>query len=154
MDDSISPNIRLVLDILRDEVEGNVANARAKMSDNFSVTYMYKDKDGNLFPSINKPSALKIADVYKIKNRSYEIYNYAENHFDDHDVVFIEMIERYTDPNNGQHYQTPIVVVLELEGEKIKTNRHYCDNDISYADISSSELNRAYQGKHGRLVID
>ena len=149
-----SNNIELVFEILRNEVNGNVKSAQKKMHDDFTVTYMYKNKKSELFPSFSKPSDFDLSEIYKIKDKSYEIKNYAENNFDKYDVVFVELIERYTDPKTGKKYQTPIVIVLEIEDGKIKTNRHYCGNDLSFEDISAETINSAFKGESQEIFVD
>lgn len=154
MNKNITKNIKLVFDILRDEVRGDLRSARDKMDKDFTVTYMYKNSKGEMFPCSSRPSDSELTEVYEIKGRSYEIKNYAENHFNGYDVVFVEFIERYTDPKTGQKYQTPVVVVLEIKDGKIKTNRHYCDNDVSFENISTETLKSAFKGENESIVID
>ena len=48
----MSPNVKIVLSILQDEIDGNVKSAINKMHPNYSMTWMYKTKNGTLFPPL------------------------------------------------------------------------------------------------------
>ena len=143
----LTPNIKLVLDILQDEVDGDIHAARNKMHEGYSMTYMYKNHRGQLFPSFVKPTARTMKDIYEMKDRKYQIYNIAESNGNNNKAtVFVEMVESYTDSESKKQYRTPIALVLEIKDQKIYTGRHYCDNDISYEFLNSEKMSEAYKG--------
>jgi ketosteroid isomerase-like protein len=138
--DNQQKNIDTVREILRDEVEGRVQSALDNMSDEYKMTWVYKRRDGVLFPSekINKNEQLE--NVYKIQGREYRI-----NHIlADDNVVMAEMSESYPDPKTGKIYRTPMMMVWEFENGKIKCGRHYCDPQLSYENLSEDQINSLY----------
>lgn len=148
-------NIEIALEVLKDEVSGNVKSALEKTDEDFSVTYMYKNRKGKIFPSEKiSDTDFDIEDVYSIADRSYEVKNYAENNMGEYDVVFVEFIERYTDPETKQYHQTPITIVLQMKDGKIVTNRHYCDNDISFENLTKDQIEEAYKGAQKSIIIE
>jgi len=94
---NISPNIQLVLDILKNEADGDVKVALTKMTKDYKMTWMYQGKE-ELFPTTSNDVDAELEDVYPIKGREYDIRNIAESE----NVVMIEMIENYPDPDDGQ----------------------------------------------------
>ena len=58
---------------------------------------MYQGKE-ELFPTTSNDVDAELEDVYPIKGREYDIRNIAESE----NVVMIEMIENYPDPDDGQ----------------------------------------------------
>ncbi len=145
----MSKHIDVVLEILKNEVDGDVASALQKMTADYSMTWMYKGKE-ELFPRTTNDVEGELAEAYPITGRSYEIKHMAEAEH----VVMVELIERYPDPKTGFLYQTPLVLVLEMEGGKIKTGRHYCDPQISHETLTKEQLDRAYSGTPTERVID
>lgn len=146
----MSQNVQTVLELLKDEVEGDVSSALEKMSREYSMTWMYKGKDG-LFPVSQGNLEAELRDeVYAIKGRAYQIKHIAEGS----GVVMVELIERYPDPDTGTLYQTPLVLVLEMEEGKVRTGRHYCDPRISHEALTPDLLERAYQGTKDQIVIE
>lgn len=145
----MSKNIETVLAILKDEVLGDVSAALEKMTQDYVMTWMYQGKE-DLFPTSKKDFQSEIKEIYPIKGRRYQIKNIAEGA----DVVMVELIESYPDSQTGTLHQTPLVLVLEMEGDKIKTGRHYCDPVISYKNLSTQELDAAYRNKPNKLVIE
>ena len=137
----LSKNVKLVLDILDDEVKGDVKSALKKMHPNYTMTWVYQNRKGVLFPRSEKISAKDLDKVYKIKDRHYDIKNIAEGK----NLVMVEMIESYTDPKTKKKFRTPLVIVLEFENGKIKTGRHYCDPRLSYLYLSQKELSKAFK---------
>ncbi|MEK7185295.1 MAG: nuclear transport factor 2 family protein [Patescibacteria group bacterium] len=136
-------NIETIRQILEDEIRGDISSALEKMADDYSMTWVYKRKDGTLFPEITSEqvrSAMK--DVYVIKNREYKIHHIiAEN-----DVVMAELVESYPDPEkSGVMYRTPMVIVWEFENSKIRRGRHYCDPQLSYLNLSEEEIGGIYK---------
>jgi len=143
-----SKNIQLVLDILKDEVEGDAKGALKKMTGDYSMTWMYKWKD-ELFPSSEVSEEKDLMDVYPIKGREYDIRNIAEGE----DLVMLELIESYPDPKTGKMYRTPQVIVLEIKDGKIKKGRHYCDPQVSHIELSLSQAEEALKGTESKLKI-
>lgn len=146
MQDNHKQHIQTVLDILRDEVLGDVRAALKKMSDDYSMTWMYAKKD-KLFPITKKLLADELSDVYQIKGREYVIMNVATGD----DLVVVEMIESYPDPETGKVYRTPIVLVLEMHEGKIRTGRHYFDPDISFMNLEEANVLEAFKKSKGPL---
>lgn len=137
----LSKNVRLVLDILQDEVKGDVKAALEKMHPDYTMTWVYQDKRGKLFPQSEKIKANDLKEVYEIKDRDYDIKNIAESY----DLVIVEMVESYSDPKTKKKFRTPLVIVLEFENGKIKTGRHYCDPRLSYMYLSRKEVAKAFK---------
>ncbi len=133
-------DIKLVLDILNDEMKGDTASAMQKLSDTYSMTWVYKNKKGILFPRSIPDFKKQMEDVYQIKDRKYNIKNIGKGD----GVVFVEMIESYSDPETKQKYVTPLVLVLEVKDGKIQKGRHYCDPQISYLELSEKEIDGIY----------
>lgn len=144
-----SKNLQLVLDILKNEADGDVAAALEKMTDDYSMTWMYQAKDNSLFPATGENIKDELDDVYPIKGREYDIRNIAEGD----NLVIIEVIESYTDPETGQLYRTPQVIILELENGKIKTGRHYTDPRLSYLELSKESINEALRKNESKIII-
>lgn len=144
-----SPNIQLALDILRDEVKGDIKSALAKMSPEYSMTWMYK-KGEMLFPVSRPDFSAEMKDVYAITGRKYDIKKIAEGE----GTVMIELIESYPDPKTKEVYRTPLVLVLEIRDGKILRGRHYCDPAVSWAMISEKDTTRAYADTPTILTIE
>jgi len=145
-----SKNIKLVIETLQNEVDGNIYAAMQKLSMNYSMTWAYKHpKNKQLFPRTENNIKSELKKVYPIKGRRYEIINIAEGN----NVVMVELIENYPDPKTKKIYRTPIVIVLEIKGNKINTGRHYCDPNLSYLHLNESKLNKLYKNKKVKQVI-
>lgn len=144
----MTKNIETILEILKNEVDGDVNSALQKMSNNYSMTWMYKHKD-ILFPESKKDIKADLEEIYHIKGRMYEIKNIAEAE----NLVMVELIESYPDPETKKMYRTPLVLVLELENGKITRGRHYCDPHLSYEGLSSDVLEKAYKESPTKVVI-
>ncbi len=142
-------NTEVVLEILKNEVDGDVSSALQKMTEDYKMTWMY-EKGNEIFPTVKNDIKSEIKEVYPIKGRTYDIRNIAENG----DVVFIEVIECYPDPDSGKMYRTPQVIILELEGEKIRTGRHYCDPRLSFKDLSEEQINKVLDRTPAKMFID
>ncbi len=145
----MSKNIEIVLEILKNEVDGDVSSALERMTEDYSMTWMYKGKQ-ELFPQSKQEVKKELEEIYPIKGRKYEIKNIAEGE----NVVMVELIESYPDPESKFLHQTPLVLVLEMEGERIKTGRHYCDPQLSHEKLSQQDLERAYKNTPTKTVID
>lgn len=143
MKDNHSKNVQLVLDILKNEVDGDVQSALNKTANDYSMTWVYQKENGELFPSTKKTLEKELEEVYIIKDRKYLIKNIAEAE----NLVVIEMIESYPDPETGNIYRTPQVIVLELQNGRIKTGRHYCDPKVSYLHLSEEKIKEAYKNR-------
>ncbi len=143
-----SKNVQLVLDILRDEVGGDVASALKKTSDDYSMTWVYKSGK-QLFPKTTKSLRKELTEVYHIKGREYDIKNIAEGE----NVVMVELIESYPDPKTKKVYRTPLVLVLEMKRGKIRTGRHYCDPSLSYLHLTVVQIGKAFKTKTKKSII-
>lgn len=135
-----SKNIETVLRILQDEINGDVAAALEKMTADYSMTWVYKNRAGELFPKTKKLND-EMQEAYVIKDRHYDIKHITEHE----DTVMVELVESYPDPKTGEVYRTPLVLVLEMEDGKIKKGRHYCDPQLSHLHLSEEEINKAFE---------
>lgn len=135
-----SKNVQTILQILHDEARGDTNAALQKMSSDYTMTWMYQSTR-KLFPTTKVTRRSQIGDTYAIKGRKYIIKNVGEGQ----DVVFVELIESYPDPKTGQVYRTPLVLVLEMKGGRVRTGRHYCDPRLSYMKLTPVQLRRAYR---------
>jgi hypothetical protein len=134
--------IKTALDILDDEITGDIKSALEKMDKDYSMTWVYKTKKGKLFPFITSKNIEKeLGEAYVFPKRKYDIKNICSSE----NCVMIEIIESYYDPEDKKTYRTPQVIVLEYKGDKIKTGRHYCDPQISYLYLSEKKLNKIYK---------
>ncbi|MBI4121830.1 MAG: nuclear transport factor 2 family protein [Parcubacteria group bacterium] len=136
-------NIDTVLATLKDEVEGNVKRVFEKLHKDYSMTWVYKRRDGVLFPSIFASQLEKeLPKVYAIKGREYAIKNIIAQG----NVVMAELVESYPAPDKPNvHYRTPMVIVWEFEDGKIKTGRHYCDPQLSFENLSKEQIESIYK---------
>ena len=141
MSKKLSKNIKTAIEILGDEARGDVQSALKKMAKDYSMTWMYRAKNGKLFPRTSRDVRKDLEQVYPIKGRKYDIKNIAEGD----NVVMIEMVESYPDPKNKEVYRTPLVIVLEMEKGKIKKGRHYCDPDLSYLYLTEKQIKKVYK---------
>lgn len=146
---SYSQNIRTVLEILKDEVDGNVSAALEKMSSDYTQTWMNKTEDGTLFPHSTLTIGESMEAIYRIKGREYHIYNITESD----NTVMVECVEQYPDEKSGKLYRTPEILVIEFKDGKIFRGRHYCDPRLSYEDLTDEALKGAYKGAEPILVI-
>ena len=137
---NLSKNVQIVLEILEDERSGRVKEALEKMFSDYSMTWVYQARSGELFPKSENNIKKELENVYQIKNREYDIKNITENE----SVVMVELIESYPDPETGKVYRTPLVLVLEMENGKIKKGRHYCDPNISYLYLTKEQVTEIY----------
>lgn len=146
-----SKNVQTVLDILRDEVNGDVTGALEKMASSYSMTWVDAGLDGHeLFPTTGGDIKKELEEVYPIKGREYDIRNITEGD----DVVMVELVESYPDPETKKVYRTPLVLVLEMENGKIKTGRHYLDPRLSQKKLTKEQIEKAYKnGKGSKLII-
>ena len=142
-------NIQTVIDILNDEIHSDIKSALKKMTRNYTMTWVYQKKNGELFPSTKNNINAELEEVYPIKGREYDIKNIAEGD----NVVMIEMIESYPDPETQKIYRTPLVIILEMESGKIKTGRHYTDPKLSYLHLTKSQVAKAYKKSSGSIKI-
>ena len=143
-----SPNIQLILDILKNEADGDVKAALTKMTKDYKMTWMYQGKE-DLFPTTSNDVDAELEDVYPIKGREYDIRNIAEGE----NVVMIEMIESYPDPDDGQMYRTPQVIVLELKDGLIHTGRHYTDPRLSFMELTKEQLDSVLRDTKTKKII-
>lgn len=136
----MTKNVKAVLDILKDEIRGDVKSALKKMAAEYSMTWVYKAKDGSLFPRTKNDVKAEMEEVYPIKGRAYDIQHVAEGK----GVVMVEMVESYPDPKTKKVYRTPVVIVLEMKNGKIKKGRHYCDPRLSYLYLTKKQVKKAF----------
>lgn len=136
-----SQNVEIVLSILQDEANGDVKKALEKLTEDYSMTWVYKKESGELFPVTGKGVEEELEEVYPIRNRKYVIKNIAEGK----NLVMLELVESYPDPKTGEVYRTPMVLVLEMKDGKIRTGRHYCDPKISFELLPEEEISKAYK---------
>lgn len=136
-----SKNVQTSLDILKDEIRGDVVAALAKMAPGYSMTWAYKDRKGRLFPRSTPDFKAEMKDIYAIKGREYAIKHVAEGD----GVVMIELVESYPDSETGKIYRTPLVLALEFEEGKIVRGRHYCDPQLSYLNLSQEDIDSLYK---------
>ena len=61
-----SKNIQGVLDILKNEVDGDVRAALQKMTEDYSMTWMYQGTS-ELFPYTKNTTGTELEDVYPIQ---------------------------------------------------------------------------------------
>jgi ketosteroid isomerase-like protein len=145
-----SKNIQTVIDILQDEVDGNISLALKKMSDDYTMTWVDAGIDGKqLFPTTKKDICNDLEEAYVIKGRQYDIRNIV----DGKDVVFVELIESYPDPKTKKVYRTPLVLVLEMKNGKIRTGRHYLDPRLSGKHLTKTQIEKAYKNHKGSLLV-
>lgn len=137
-----SKNIRMVLEILKNEVDGDVDAALRKMADDYSMTWIEQGIDRKAFRrSAPDFSRAMRENIYPIRGRKYVIKNIAENE----GVVMIEVIESYPDPETGREYRTPQVIVLELDKiGKIRTGRHYTDPRLPFLRLTEEEVEEIF----------
>lgn len=146
----MSKNVETVLEILKDEVNGNVSAALTKMAKDYTMTWVDLGTSGKLlFPHTQKDVRKDMEQAYPIKGREYDIRNIAEGK----NVVMVELIESYPDPKTKKQYRTPLVLVLEMQNGKIRTGRHYLDPRISYKHLSRAQIEKAYKNSKGSLRI-
>jgi ketosteroid isomerase-like protein len=145
----VSKNLQAVLDILKNEVDGDVRSALEKMTEDYSMTWMYQRGD-ELFPSTGKDVSSEMKEVYPIKGRKYDIRNVAEGD----NVVMVELIESYPDPDTGQEFRTPLVLVLEMKDGQIRKGRHYCDPRVSFLHLSEKQVEGGFKGTDSKKVVE
>ncbi len=145
MKNKFSRNVQVVVNILKDEIKGDVRSALKKMAGDYTMTWVYRKKNGSLFPSTKNDIKSELKDVYPIKGRKYDIINIAE----DKNVVIVELVESYPDPKTKKVYRTPLVIVLEMKGGKIRTGRHYCDPSLSYMNLAERQIKKIYKNSKG-----
>ena len=144
----LSKNIKTVLEILRNEVNGDVKSTMKKLTDDYSMTWMYKSNTV-LFPKTKKNLQAELDEVYPVKGREYDIVNIAEGK----NLVMLELTESYPAPKTKKIYRTPMVIVLEMKNGKIKTGRHYCDPRLSFMDLKKQQIKKALKGKRFLYII-
>jgi len=115
------------------------------------MTWVYQTpKKKELFPTDTMNNEQSTEEVYKIKGRQYDIKNIAEGK----NVIMIEVIESYPDPNTKKIYRTPLVIVLEMNRGKIQTGRHYCDPNLSYLHLNKRQIEKIYKkNKKSEIII-
>ncbi len=141
MKKKISKNIQTALNVLKDEIKGDVNAALKKLTPDYRMTWVYKGNGKNPFPRTSKNIRKELEEVYPIKGRKYDIRNIAEGK----KIVMIEMVECYPDPKTKKMYRTPLVVVLEIRNGKIQKGRHYCDPNVSYLHVTKKQIEKIFK---------
>ncbi len=149
MPQKYSKNVQTVIDILRDEVRGDTRNALKKMTRDYTMTWVYISGNGTLFPKTSVSTGADMDDAYVIKGRKYEIMHIAEGK----NVVMVELIESYPDPDTNKIYRTPLVLVLEMRNGKIVSGRHYCDPRLSYRHLTTAQTKKAFTKRQKPLLV-
>lgn len=144
-----SRNIRVVLEILKNEVDGAVVKAFDKMADDYSMTWMFQ-RGNKLFPSTRKEVTKEMEESYSIKGRKYDIRNILERD----NVVMVEMVESYPDLESGKKYRSPLVLVFEMSEGKIKKVRQYSDPQIPFMHLTEKDIEQGLKGTSSKLIID
>ena len=145
-----SKQIKTVIEILQDEVNGDIGKALKKMTKDYTMTWVDLGLEGKDLFSTTKPNIKKdMKEVYGIKRREYDIKNIAEGK----DLVMLELVESYPNPRTKKVYRTPLVLVLEMKNGKIRTGRHYLDPRISQKYLSKSKISKAYKNSKGSLLL-
>lgn len=144
-----SKNVQTVIDILKDEINGDVKSALKKMTNDYTMTWVYQKKNGELFPTTKNDLNAELEEVYPIKGREYDIKNIAEGD----SVVMVEMVESYRDTETKKVYRTPLVIVLEMKAGKIRTGRHYTDPALSYLHLKTAQVAKAYKNTNGSKEV-
>lgn len=145
-----SKHINTVLAILQNEVDGDTKAAMEKMTDDYTMTWVYETRSGDNFPRSHVNKSADLEDVYHYKGREYDIRNMVETD----EVVMLEVIESYPDPDTGQMYRTPQVIVLQLKDGKIQTGRHYCDPRLSFKELTKEEIDDALMGVETKFLVN
>ena len=145
-----SKNIKTVLDILRDEVNGDIPSALKKMTNDYTMTWVDAGIDGKqLFPTTSKNIKNDMREAYVIQGRQYDIRNIAEGN----GTVFVELTESYPNPKTKKVYRTPLVLVLEMKNRKIRTGRHYLDPRLSGKHLSKAQIEKVYKNSNGSMLV-
>lgn len=144
-----SRNIRVVLEILKNEVDGAVVSAFDKMTEDYSMTWMYS-RGNKLFPSTNKKVTQEMEEAFSIKGRKYDIRNILERD----NIVMVELIESYPDMETPKKYRSPLVLIFELEEGKVRKVRHYSDPQASFSYPSEKHIEEAFKGTPSKIIID
>ncbi|MBU1754842.1 hypothetical protein KKH81_00980 [Patescibacteria group bacterium] len=143
MDLNYDDCVEIVLSLLQDEVDGDVTSAMSKLTRDYTMTWMYKSpRKGNLFPRAARSDEAFVretAAIYAIKDRAYDIRHVASAN----SLVMVELVESYTDPATKAIHRTPLVLVLEMDGNKVARGRHYCDPNLSLLALPKGVVNAA-----------
>lgn len=146
----ISKNIQTVLDILQNEVNGDVVSALKKMTEDYTMTWVdcgIKGKE--LFPTTTNDLEAELEEVYPTKGKQYDIRNIAESE----NLVMVELVESYPDPKTKKVYRTPLVLVLEMKDGKIRTGRHYLDPRLSGKHLTKAQVEKVYKNTKSSLMV-
>lgn len=136
--------IDLVLGSFEAEKSNNVEENQKLIHDNFSVTDMVLDKDGNPFPRLSGQKLQElIGEAFKIKGRQFIFNNVAAD--EKKQVVFVEFIESYLNPKTGKTYRTPQVAVCEIKDGKIFRTRHYMDPRLPHEYLDQNVIDEALE---------
>ena len=101
-----------------------------------------------MFPCTKANVKTELKEVYPIKDRVYEIKNIAEGK----NVVMIELVENYPDPETKKIYRTPLTLILEMKNDKIVTGRHYCDPRLSFMFLKPVQVEKGFKKTKGTII--
>lgn len=150
MKKKFSKDIKTVLEILQNEVDGDVPAALRKISKDYTMTWVDAGLDSKqLFPTTKRDIKKELEEVYPIRGKQYDIKNIAEGE----NIVMVELVESYPDPKTKKVYRTPLVIVLEMKNGKIRTGRHYLDPTIARKYLTKAQIEKAYKNSHGSLLV-
>ncbi len=154
MKKKFSKNVQTVIDVLYDEVRGDVSAALKKITKDYSMTWVDAGIDGKeLFPTTTNNMESELKGAYWIRGRQYEILHIAEGE----GVIFVELIESFPKQTpkktSKKIYSTPLVLVLEMKNGKIRTGRHYLDPRLSQKFLTKKQLAKAYQKQHPPIIV-
>ena len=150
MKKKFSKEVKTVLDILQDEVDGDIVAALEKITKDYTMTWVNMGLDGkHLFPTTKGNIKKELEELYPIRSREYDIKNIAEGN----NVVMVELVESYPDPKTKKIYRTPLVLILEIKNGKIRTGRHYLDPTISRKHLTKKQIEKAYKNSSGSLLV-
>src|SRR3989338_9417114 len=150
MKTKLGKNAKIVLEILKDEVRGDIGSALKKMTNDYSMTWVDAGTDGKqLFPTTGKNIKKEMEEAYVIKERRYDIKNIAEGK----NLVMVELIESSPNPKTKKVYRTPLVLVLEMKNGKIRTGRHYLDPRLSRKFLTKAQISKVYKNSKGSMLV-
>ncbi|MCI0619566.1 nuclear transport factor 2 family protein [Candidatus Wolfebacteria bacterium] len=141
-------NITIVLEILKDQAEGNVENALQKMTPDYLMTWVEK-RGEELFPHTGTDFADEMRKLYRTYDYRFDVKNITGAD----DAVMVELIETVADKKTGKTWCTPLVLVFEMEDGRVKTGRHYLDPTLSRQELLLEEIEKAFPRTSTKMII-
>ncbi len=109
----------------------------------FTVVEMSEWYDGTTLKSLGGKDVRDLMKrAFTIKGREYDFKTIMANEASQ--TVIAEFVESYPDPKTGQVYRTPQVAICEIKDGKIYRTRHYNDPRLSYKQLSTQEIHKAF----------